>query len=297
MLAAGMITGLIVAAGLVTALHALTRPAPRLADAIGRLDPQQSAPQGPRTPPGRGTKARLGRAAERALAGRFGFSTPQTDLALIGRDQHWYWAEKASSALAGFVIPIFLGGLNVLMGSPLPNMLPAFASFAGAAYFWFLPDAQVKKQAAAARADFARAAVSYLQQMAIKRRAGAGATASMRDAAHISDAWMFVRIREEISRATLAGIPVWDGLSRLGDRTGILELREVGDIMRLAGIPGAGVHEALLARARGMRDKILAEEHSNAAGRTTTMNLPIIALVTLFAFAAALPAVVALLGA
>ncbi len=95
----------------------------------------------------------------------------------------------------------------------------------------------------------------------------------------------------------MAGTLVWDAMTRLGDRTGISELREVGDIMRLAGKSGAGVAENLLNRARGLRDRILSQEQAAAIKKTTAMNLPIVLTVTLIALTAAIPAVAALLKA
>ena len=301
---AGVLLGLLAGAGLLLVLRGLTPPNPHPGAALTRLDP--NADPSYRRPAG-SWRERVGLAAERNLAGRPGFTTPSMDLELIrniGNDpEHakytvrWYWAEKASSALAGFVIPLVLALLNRVMGSPFPDVVPVFFSLVGAVYFWFLPDAQIKRRARQARADFGRAAVAYLQLVAIHRRAGGTAAGAMRDAATISDSWMFTRILEEITRATMAGTLVWDAMTRLGDRTGISELREVGDIMRLAGKSGAGVAENLLTRARGLRDRILSHEQADAIKKTTAMNLPIVLTVTLIALTAAIPAVAALLKA
>lgn len=304
MMLAGVLLGLVTGAALLLVLRGLTPGNPHLSAALTRLDPD--ADPAHRRPAGN-WKERVGLAAERNLAGRPGFTTPTMDLELIRNIQRdpdhaeysvrWYWTEKASSALAGFTIPLVLALLNRVMGSPFPDLLPAFFSLVGAVYFWFLPDAQIKRRAREARADFGRAAVAYLQLMAIHRRAGGTAAGAMRDAATVSDSWMFTRILEEITRATMAGTPTWDAMTRLGDRTGISELREVGDIMRLAGKSGAGVAENLLNRARGLRDRILSQEHVEAIKKTTAMNMPIVLTVTLIALAAAIPAVAALLKA
>lgn len=292
----GVLTGLILATGVLLAIHGLTPANPDLQAAIGRLHPNPATPAP--APPPRGVKERLGAWAEHALAGRRGFATPTQDLQLIGRTSRWYWAEKASSALAGLVIPLLLTLFNRLIGSPLPDSIPVLASFVGGVYFWFLPDTQVRALARAGRAEFARAAVAYLQLLAIHRRAGSGPATAMRGAAEVSGSWMFIRIREEIARSTLAGVDPWDGITELAERIGIPELREVGDIMRLAGTrAGAGVAETLLGRARGLRDEILAAEHGRAISRTTVMNLPVIVLVLLIGLAIAIPAAAALLAA
>lgn len=287
----GMLAGAVVAAGVVTIVLALVRTTPRLDAAIARLGDDLPATASTTGEVASTWKDRLGAAAERTLAGRTGFTTPTRELQLVGKSPRWYWGEKSSAALVGLTAPIFLGTLNLLLGAPIPAAAPLALSLGAAAWFWVMPDAQVKKQAATARADFSRAAVAYLQLMCINRSAGDGALTSMRGAAEVSDAWMFVRIREEIARASLAGIPAWDGLTQLGERTGIPELREVGDIMRLAGESGAGVTDSLLARARSMRDAILAQEHAKALNRANEINIPLVGIVLLVVALIGVPAV------
>ncbi len=149
---AGVLLGLAVGAGLLLVARGLTPANPHLGAALTRLDPD--ADPSHRRPAG-SWRERVGLAAERNLAGRAGFTTPSMDLELIRnitRDPdhtkytvRWYWTEKASSALAGFVIPLVLALLNRVMGSPFPDVVPVFFSLIGAVYFWFLPDAQIKR--------------------------------------------------------------------------------------------------------------------------------------------------------
>lgn len=292
---AGILTGLIIATGLVLILTSLIRTRPRLSETLGRLTPptpgtatEDAGSSDVEDPTG--FKLTLGRLAA-SWASALNLTAPEKDLQLIGRTTSWYWAEKASASLVGFMFPIILAAANVAFGSPLPLTIPLIASIGFGAYFWFLPDLQIKARAKAAREQFTRAAVAYLQLMAIHRNAGASPIGAMRDAAEISDQWMFVRIREEISRAALAGVSAWDGVAQLGDRTGITALTEVGDIMRLAGTPGGAVSPALLGRARGMRNKILSEEHASTLARTNTMQFPILLTAVLIGMTIGIPAI------
>lgn len=290
MLGYGMLAGLTVATGAILLGFGLRRPNPRLADAIGALtgDTAQSNPTIYLDDP-TGWEARLGAWTEHNLAGRLGLHTPTTDLLLIQRSRTWYWTEKSTGALGGLIAPSIIAALNAALGSPIPLLIPLAAAIALAAYLWIAPDAKVRAQATAARTDFNEAAVAYFQSMALLRAAGAGGQTAMTEAASTSDAWMFVRIREEISRADLTGTPAHDGVSNLGARTGIEALQSAGDIMRLATQEGASAAESLLAAARDKRAHLLGEELNRAQARTTQMNAPIGVLVTLGFFAIAAP--------
>ncbi len=291
----GIILGLAIAAGILLIVNGLTPTNPALERAIDRLAPDSSPDTAARA--AIGVKARLGAYTEHNLAGRRGFKTPIQDLTLIGEDSRWYWTQRVTSGLAGLTIPLILALLNKVMGDPIPPAIPAITAIAGGIYFFFVQvDADLRTRAKISRDSFARAVGNYQQQMVIHRRAGKGASSAMRDAAEVSDSEVFLRIREEIARATLAGGRLDDALDRLGDRTGVPELREVGATMRLADQRGIGVGESLLARARSGRDKVLAQEYTRATNRTTLMNGPVIAIVALLAVAVSLPALNSLFG-
>ena len=292
-----ILIGVAIAAAVLMIITGLTPTNPALDRAIERLSPDSDYEPVAGGHP-RGIKGRLGSYAEHNLAGRRGFATPIQDLTLIGKDSRWYWTQRITSGLAGLTIPLVLALLNTLMGNPIPPVVLVVGALAGGIYFFFVQvDVDLRSRAKTARDSFARAVGNYQQQMVIHRRAGKGAATAMRDAAEVSDAEVFLRIREEIARATLAGGRLDDALDRLGDRTGVPELREVGATMRLADQRGVRVGESLLARARAGRDKVLGEEYKRATNRTTLMNGPVIGIVALLMLACALPAVAALLAA
>ena len=161
----------------------------------------------------------------------------------------------------------------------------AFGAFA-----WFVPDLAVRDKAKVSREDFAYAAVSYLRLVAIASRAGLGLVASLDSAAHKSDSWMFLRIREELRLARWSGETSWDALERLAGRTRVPELKEVADIIRLANDSGASVSDNLLARAASMRDRLLTREQTAANAATSSMGIPLAALAVLFLIAMLVPA-------
>ncbi|WP_347350372.1 type II secretion system F family protein [Intrasporangium sp.] len=278
------LAGMIVGAGVWLLIKAAVPPNPQLAGALARLGPDNLRRRDPATGPA-GTAAqlrrdRIGRWVEQRLAGRTGLlAAPTADLQVLQISPGSYWGDKAITAALGFLAPIVLHLANLMLASPVPAALPAIASPLLAGLFWFLPDQSIRKKAAQRRSQFVRAAVAYLQIVAIHRRAEAGATTALREAADISDSWMFTRLREEIRRAQVTGIPAWEGLEQLGARTGIPELSEVGEIMRLAGDAGGAVYEPLLARAKTLSDRIMAEDQTQALTAATNVNAPVGALV------------------
>ena len=159
---------------------------------------------------------------------------------------------------------------------------------------WFAPDAQVRTQAKARRADFSYAAVSYLRLVAIQRQSGLGVVTSLDTAAEVSGAWMFRRIAEEMRLARWSGTPAWDALARLAGRLGVSELQEVADIVRLSAA-GAGITDNLMARATSMRDRLLNAERAEADSATTSMTLPLMLLVGLLLVTLMIPTGAALL--
>lgn len=292
-----MLAGLVLGLGVWVLVREWIPTQPRLADAVERLAPTNlrlhTAPT--REEPG-GFRDRLGQSMERRLAGLPGLSPPRKDMDLLGLDAQSVYSRKLTTALAGLALPVLLGVLLRIAGIGLNLTIPAGFGLALGALGWLLPDARMKERAAAARKEFVRASVAYLQLVAIQRTAGAGATAAMTGAAELSDAWTFRRIRQEIARAEWAHIPPWDALATLGEQIGVTQLADVGDIMRMAGETGAGVSESLLARATSLRDQLLSEEHSKANEATTAMTAPGSMLLVVFLAALFYPVSIVLLG-
>ena len=287
--------GMLAGAGLALLAREFSPEHPRLSDAMSNLAPASSTTRpGPALPAPAGTE-RLGAWAESNLTRLPGVSTPDVDLRLIGRTGRWFWAQKLSCVLIGLVIPSTAGILASLLGVGLPIAVPAGLGLLVAAAMWFVPDGYVRTEAARARSDFASAAVSYLRLVAIKRLGGRGVVESLTSAAALSDAWMFVRIREELAMADMAGLTPWAALDRVADEIAVPELHEIADIARLSE-QGSAISDNLLARASSMRDRILSREHTAAAAATTSLAVPLAVLLYLFVAALLYPMVIILLS-
>lgn len=295
--------GALVGLGLFLLVRTLIPNKPQLQDALERLDPATlagaitSRRYSPTQADNTDLTDRVGAWVERRISHRTGFTPPRRDLDLIGQTPAWYYGKKALASLIGLtLIPILATLSTITPAITISPFIPVGAGLIIAAFFWFLPDADIKKQAAAARAEFVRVAVAYLQLVTIKLSAGGTPSETMTDAATLSDHWVMVRIRQEMVRAQFAGIAPWDALNELADRVAIPEIHDIGDIMRLAGEQGARVRDSLAARAASIQHRLLSEAESEAHSRTTRMNVPVTALLGIFVLALLYPAVIMVLG-
>ena len=132
-----------------------------------------------------------------------------------------------------------------------------------------VPDLDLRRRAAAARDELRHAVCVYLELVALERAGDAGTVEALERAATVGDSPAFVRIRDALTRAELAGQPPWTGLAELADAVGVPELGDLADIMRLSGEDGAAVYATLRARAASLRTQLLAANAAaaNAASR------------------------------
>jgi Flp pilus assembly protein TadB len=278
--------GLTAGAGATVVLAQLLPASPHLGDALTRLSTQQRPPAAPTAT---GFQDRIGQAVHRRADTIPFLRVPDRDLALLRiRIDHWL-GEKALLALIGLFFPALASLIFTLAGISLPVVIPAVAGPILALVLWLLPDLTLKSRATAAREEFARAVAAYIEIVALERLGGSGITQALESAATVADSWAIVRIRQELTRSQLAGTPPWLGLNRLAEELGVPELRDVADIMRLAGEEGAQVYEALRARGRSLRTQLLTAEHARANAASDTMVIPTAASAIVFLIIIAAP--------
>lgn len=285
------VAGAAVGLGLALVLRELVPGQPRLADAIDRLQAQRPDLGGggaARVRPG--LQDTVGNVVLRRFGGTLVSAGRTRDLALLGITPTHYLGEKVLLAFVGLVVPPTLGLATQLVGLSQPWQLPAAASLVLAAIFYLLPDLNVRSRAAQARVAFARAVGAYVELVALERLAGTGTTQALERAATISDFWPFLRIREELLRSRLSGVTPWQALAELSAELGVPDLAEMADVMRLAGEQGAHVYEALRARGRGLRVKLLSDEQARANAASESLSVPVAALAVVFVALLAAPA-------
>jgi Flp pilus assembly protein TadB len=288
--------------GLTVIVRELLPAQPQLAAALDRLAPARVAPAQPveQEPAGEAAstgalEARVGRAAQRYLTGAPLVRIPTLELALLRMPVARYLGQKVLLALIGLLFPALFTVMVLAAKSSLPVAVPTLGGLALGALLFLLPDLEVRRKAAAAREEFARATSAYIDLTALERAAGAGATQALEQAATVGDSWVFVRLREQLIRARLSGIPPWDGLHELATELALPELSDLADIMRLSGEEGAAVADTLRARSRGLRTALLTKEQTRANEDSERMVIPVALLGLIFLVILGAPAIVRIL--
>ncbi len=275
------LAGMLVALGLVLAVRALRPAPPSLTAALEQLSASPTA--GPLPPPGASPNSAgdrwnwLPSAVVRTVEGRLGVS--DADLAIIGRTRSELAARKLTLALAGLLTPALLGLVGVLLGVPVPFVVPGAAGLGLAAVGWLLPSAEAREAAGKARAEFRSNLESFLTLVAGERRARGSVEQALEEAAEISGSAPFVRMRRAIRRAALSGRKPWADLRDLGDELAVPELRSLAEIAAVAA-DGASVYNTLLASARTLRHAELSDARSRANEVSERMSRPLALLVT-----------------
>ena len=299
-LTAAVLLGATSGLGATLIIGALLPTDPQLAAALARLAPTQTSadtieePAGDQPRTGR-LEHRVGRWAQRHLTSAPLAPIPTRELQLLRIPVARHLGQKVLMALLGVLFPAVFVIITSAAGHSLPIALPAVVAVALAGVLFIVPDLEVRRRAAAAREEFARATSAYLDLTALERAAGAGATQSLEQAATVGDSWVFVRLREQLIRARLSGTPPWDGLHELAEELGLPELSDLADIMRLSGEEGAAVADTLRARSRGLRAALLTKQQTRANEESERMVIPVAFLGLIFLIILGAPAIVRIL--
>jgi hypothetical protein len=273
---------------------------PALADALGRLDPDSVVGGASPDAVGGGPTDRVGRWALHRVPLRW-LAVPRTDLQLLGMTPHAYVGQRVAYALIGLLFPLLFAAAGGLLSLLVPVITPPLGlSLLGCLVLGvalsFIPVAEVRRKAAAARVEFTRATASYIDLVALARRGGAGTSEALHTAAEVGDSWPFERIRQVVTRADWAGQSPWEALGALGDEVAVPALSDLGDIMRVAGSEGVGVQDALRARAAAVRNQLLADDLAAANAASETLALPVAGLGLAFVALLATPALLRIVG-
>ncbi|KAB1660300.1 TadC protein [Pseudoclavibacter chungangensis] len=217
------------------------------------------------------------------------------DLSLVGMNASRFYWDKLLLALVGFVGCSTLGFVMQTLGY-VPAYLFSLVGVGFALLLWFVPDQELRRKARESRLEFARAVAVYLELVAAERRRGSSATHALESASRVGNTWVFMRIREELTRARLAGTRPWDALNMLSDQIRVPELSEIAKITRLSGEEGASVYETLRGRGRALRVQLLNDEHAKANQASERMSVPLTFLAFVFVGIILTPLVLNLTG-
>ncbi|RCG27843.1 type II secretion system protein [Sphaerisporangium album] len=226
----------------------------------------------------------------------------RADLTLLGRSFEGYLATKVLLAVSGLLsFPVLVGWL-ALIGWSISLQVPLWAALVVGVVFFFLPDLQIRRDAAVRRRDFRHAVGAFLDLVAMNLAGGRGVPEALLMAVSVGEGggtsnWAMARIREALGNARIVGITPWQALGQLGDEINVDELRDLSAALGLVADDGAKVRASLTARAATMRRRELAEVEGQAGERSQSMLVAQLLLCAGFVIFLSFPAAMKMLGA
>lgn len=279
------------AAGCVAAavIHAYRLAVPRRTDlvtAVGRWD--QARARASRL-------QRLGNTAPDTVTGKLGawlaerllrrarnLTGLSQDLAVTGGTLEEHLTKSLTLAAIGFVGPTAILSVLNALGMGLPLALGPPIGLALATAMLLAVGRELQDNARKRRAQFRRTLSIYLDLVALSMQAGRGHAEALPASAAIGSGWAFTQIQDAIEGARFAGTTPWAALGQLGERIGVRELTDLDGALRLANDDGAKVRSTLVARARTLRERRVADAEAAAARATESMRFTLIVMVFVF---------------
>lgn len=279
-----LVAGGLVGTGLALLALRLVPAHPDLTDTLDRLSPEGAREIRRREQLGKDADVRdvLGSLGESVLPSRIWGSVSAQDLSILRMSRTRFYGEKLLFAFIGLIAGPLLSLIPMIAWSGLPPYMPVGASVLLAGALWFVPNHNVSDEARKARLAFRRALGAFIDLVALERAAGSGPRQAMEAAAAVGDSWAFRRVGEELARTRWSGTTPWDAMRELGKETGVTELDELADIMRLSGDEGAQIYEQLRARSTSMRSAMLQAQKAEANAISERMVMPMTLLGVIF---------------
>lgn len=215
------------------------------------------------------------------------------DLRVTDTTVQKFAAEKARAAVAAGVFAATIGVIFGVAKGVAPALI---LGLVGAIAGYYIPDFELKKKAEQRRIEFSRALTAYITLLGSSISGGGGVVTAMSDAAAMGSGWVFVKLRNALDEANLAGTSPWIALDELGRKLYVPALIELSGSLTLAGGSGARITETLHARAESAREKELTDVRSEAEAKSSSLGLPVGLIMLAFAVFIAYPAVLSLMG-
>jgi Flp pilus assembly protein TadB len=195
----------------------------------------------------------------------------RADLAVLDRSWEKFLATKTLLAAAGVFFGPFLFAVIWTLGMGSSPIIPVWLALMFGALFFFLPDLEVRRDAADKRRDLRRVIGAYLDLVSMSLAGGRGLPEALMAAAEVSDGWAARRIRSALADARITGISQWQALGSLGEELGVEELKDLSASLALVADDGAKVRESLASRAETMRHREMAEIEGSAGEKSQSM--------------------------
>ncbi|MDX3454221.1 type II secretion system F family protein [Streptomyces sp. ME02-8801-2C] len=195
----------------------------------------------------------------------------RADLAVLDRSWENFLATKVLLGAAGLFFGPFLFVIVYTLSMASSPAIPVWLALLFALVFFFLPDLEVRRDAAEKRRDLRRVIGAYLDLVSMSLAGGRGLPEALMAAAEVSDGWATQRIRNALADARITGTSQWQALGSLGEELGVEELKDLSASLALVADDGAKVRESLASRAETMRHRELAEIEGSAGEKSQSM--------------------------
>ncbi|MFI9603130.1 type II secretion system F family protein [Streptomyces sp. NPDC052043] len=195
----------------------------------------------------------------------------RADLAVLERSWERFLATKVLLSVAGLFFGPLLFAVVYTLGFGRSPVIPVWLALLCAALFFFLPDLEIRRDAADKRRDLRRVIGAYLDLVSMSLAGGRGLPEALMAAAEVSDGWANQRIRNALADARITGISQWQALGQLGEELGVEELKDLSASLALVADDGAKVRESLASRAETMRHREMSEIEGSAGEKSQSM--------------------------
>ncbi|MFE9116784.1 type II secretion system F family protein [Streptomyces sp. NPDC007172] len=274
-----VLIGAVLGLGIYVLIRALTRTKRSAVSQVARIDAMRSAgsvytPQPDGAGSGRFSGLRSGigaRVAELYLKQGWEQRSIRADLAVLERGWERFLATKVLLGVAGLVFGPLLFLIVATLGFARSPIVPVWLALLCGAVFFFLPDLEIRRDAADKRRDLRRVIGAYLDLVAMNLAGGRGLPEALMAAAEVSDGWALRRLRNTLADARITGTSQWLALGRLGEELGVEELKDLSSSLALVADDGAKVRESLASRAETMRHREMAEIEGAAGEKSQSM--------------------------
>ena len=208
---------------------------------------------------------------------------PVADLAVLHQSSSSFYGEKLLLAGIGLVFPLMFTGLTTLLGFGLPWEVPAITSIVAAAGLFVVPNVTVTQKAKQARQQFTYALTSFIDLVALERRAGSAARQALQNAARVGEgSWVFARLSAALAESETDGRRPWEAFHATASDLGLPALDDLANIMALAEEQSMPVYQTLLEHNRSLRTALLTSEQARANAVNERLTIPTTVLVGVF---------------
>lgn len=220
----------------------------------------------------------------------------EQDLAVLELGRLEAVFEVGGYMLAGLVFPLVAVILTALSIFDIAWTIPLWLALICSAVGATVSVRSIRQRAVRRREEMVATLGAVLDLCALALASGRGLEGAIERSTVQGDQPAMVMLRHSVQDARRYAKPLWEGFESLGAATGVGELRDLAASLRLSGQDGARIREAMVSKARSIRNRQLAEAEAEANRMTEQLQVPLSLLAVGLLVLLLYPAVVAVGG-